>query len=181
MHFSKISCLSILALANSAIAVPTPIEDVETSMEVNQDANVLEKRFGPIVIVLAKVIGGQLLAGAAKAGVDIAKAKLEPEGPKFSDFDKAREAFTQELAKDLYDKRYPAAVKGIACYNGPYEFSKGANYEGPINVKFKWDIYNTDYDCFEMISGSVTNKGDGGYINTAEYGTCSFNKGTYSC
>jgi hypothetical protein len=37
--------------------------------------------------LLVKVIGGQLLAGAAKAAVDVAKAKLEPEGSSYKDFD----------------------------------------------------------------------------------------------
>lgn len=36
MHFSKFYCLSILALANSSIAAPAPVEDVETALEVSQ-------------------------------------------------------------------------------------------------------------------------------------------------
>ena len=51
--------------------------------------NSLEKRFSPIAIILIKVIGGQLLAGAAKAGTDAAKASLEPEGSKYKDFGEA--------------------------------------------------------------------------------------------
>jgi hypothetical protein len=47
----------------------------------------LQKRFGPVAILLVKVIGGHLLAGAAKAAVDVARAKLEPEGPEYKDFD----------------------------------------------------------------------------------------------
>jgi hypothetical protein len=56
---------------------------------------------------------------------------------------KAREAFTKSLSKDLYEKRV-AGVKGVACYNGPYAFSSGASYEGPVTVKFEWDMYNTE-------------------------------------
>jgi hypothetical protein len=48
------------------------------------------------------------------------------------------------MVKDLYAKKTPASVKGIACFNGPYAFSAGANYEGPINIKYKWDVYNTE-------------------------------------
>lgn len=36
MRFSKITTLSILALASSVIAAPTPIENVEASVEVKQ-------------------------------------------------------------------------------------------------------------------------------------------------
>lgn len=52
-----------------------------------KDVHVHQKRFGGIAILLVKVIGGQLLAGAAKAAVDVAKAHLEPEGSKYKDFD----------------------------------------------------------------------------------------------
>lgn len=55
----------------------------------------------------------------------------------------AREAFTKTLSKDLYEKRV-SGVKGVACFNGPYEFSAGAQYEGPVNVKLDWDMYNTE-------------------------------------
>lgn len=48
------------------------------------------------------------------------------------------------MVKDLYAQKSPSNVKGIACYNGPYSFSSGAKYEGPINIKFKWDMYNTE-------------------------------------
>jgi hypothetical protein len=46
-----------------------------------------EKRAGPIAILLIKVIGGQLLAGAAKIAVDATKAHLEVEAADFKDFD----------------------------------------------------------------------------------------------
>lgn len=52
-----------------------------------KDANFLEKRINPIVIVLVKVIGGQLLAGAARAATDIAKSKLEAETDDFKTFE----------------------------------------------------------------------------------------------
>ena len=56
----------------------------------------------------------------------------------------ARKAFTQEMVRDLYANRTPSNVKGIACYNGPYSISSGAKYEGPITIKYKWDVYNTE-------------------------------------
>jgi hypothetical protein len=73
----------------------------------------------------------------------------------------------KEMIVDLYNAREPKSAKGVACFNGPYSFSSGAHYEGPINIKMEWDMYNTDYDCFEMFSGTVTNKGDGGWINVS--------------
>jgi hypothetical protein len=74
----------------------TDVSQVETvffkdnrNAEANSEKSdpMFQKRFGPVVILLAKVIGGQLLAGAAKAAIDVAKAKLEPEGSMFKDFD----------------------------------------------------------------------------------------------
>lgn len=44
-----------------------------------------QKRVAPVAILLVKVIGGQLLAGVAKAAVEAAEANLEPKG--FKDFD----------------------------------------------------------------------------------------------
>ncbi|RYO13356.1 hypothetical protein AA0111_g12257 [Alternaria arborescens] len=178
MQFSKISCLSVLALASSAMAAADPVVNVEGSVEVVPD--VVEKRLAPIAIALIKVIGGQLLAGAAKIAVDATKAHLEVEKADFNNFDDAREAFTKSLSKDLYEKRV-AGVKGVACYNGPYAFSSGASYEGPITVKFEWDMYNTDYDCFEIKSGTAINKGDGGFINIAYYGQCQHAGAEYRC
>ena len=47
----------------------------------------VEKRLAPIAIALIKVIGGQLLAGAAKIAVDATKAHLEVEKADFNNFD----------------------------------------------------------------------------------------------
>ncbi|KAF4550843.1 Hypothetical protein D9617_15g041930 [Elsinoe fawcettii] len=181
MQFAKITSLSILALSATAMAVPAPVpaEDV-TALEARADTQ-LEKRFGPIAVLLVKVIGGQLLAGAAKAAVDIASGELKGDGTDIKDFEEARRHFTPVMAKDLYVKRV-AGVKGVSCHNGPYAISPGAKVQGPINIKFKWDVgYNTDYDCFEITSGTITNKGDGGYENYAVYGTCKFNVNSYTC
>ncbi|KAK4626137.1 hypothetical protein CLAFUW4_04459 [Fulvia fulva] len=79
----------------------------------------LEKRFGCIVIALVRVIGGQLISGVARAGIDVAKAHLEPESSKYKDFDEARRAFTPEMAKDFYEKR-EGGVIGVVCFNGGY-------------------------------------------------------------
>jgi hypothetical protein len=51
---------------------------------------VVEKRLAPIAIALIKVIGGQLLAGAAKIAVDATKAHLEVEKADFNNFDDVR-------------------------------------------------------------------------------------------
>ncbi|CAK1358653.1 hypothetical protein CB0940_06766 [Cercospora beticola] len=126
------------AALDVAVPVLAPENDVvERSAE-------LDKRFGPIAILLIKVIGGQLVAASAKAAIDVAKAHLEPEGPKFKDFDQARRAFTPEMAKDLYLKKVSSGIKGVACFNGPYSWAPGSRYEGPIDINFKWDIYHTD-------------------------------------
>ncbi|GIZ41164.1 hypothetical protein CKM354_000447900 [Cercospora kikuchii] len=185
MKLSNTCLLSLAALATSTTAAPAALDLAVPALAPENDiierSAELDKRFGPIAILLIKVIGGQLVAGAAKAAIDAAKAHLEPEGSSFKDFDQARRAFTPEMAKDLYEKKAYAGIKGVACFNGPYSWSAGSHYEGPIDINFKWDIYHTDYDCFEIYSGYVENKGDGGYENIAFYGTCAYNKGTYRC
>ncbi|KAL1793761.1 hypothetical protein ACET3X_008743 [Alternaria dauci] len=178
MHFSKITCA--LALATSAMAAAVPAVRVEGTVDVSPA--VVDKRAAPIAILLIKVIGGQLLAGAAKVAVDATKAHLEAEVAKddFNNFDDARESFTKKLVQDLWSKKVPG-TKGVACYNGPYSFSGGASYEGPVAVKFEWDMYNTDYDCFEIKSGTAYNKGDGGFINIAYAGQCQHVGSEYRC
>ncbi|KAF7188140.1 hypothetical protein HII31_10425 [Pseudocercospora fuligena] len=142
----------------------------------------LEKRFSPIAIALIKVIGGQLIAGAAKAGVDVAKAHMDQAHEDFKDFDSARQAFTPEMAKDIYDNKKDPNIKGVACFAKGYCWDNGSRYLGPANIKFKWDIYNTDFDCFEMYPGAVVHsKGKGGYQNLAYYGVCKYTSGEYRC
>lgn len=46
---------------------------------------VIQKRVIP-AIILAKVIGGKLFAGAATAGVEVAKSYFEREQSEFKDF-----------------------------------------------------------------------------------------------
>lgn len=57
---------------------------------------------------------------------------------------------------------------GVACFNGPYHWGANSRYLGPADIDFKWDIYHTDYDCFELYPGAfVHNDGDGGYVNVS--------------
>ena len=90
---------------------------------------------------------------------------------------------------------------GVACFNGPYHWGANSRYLGPADIDFKWDIYNTDYDCFELYPGAfVHNDGDGGYVNVsypqtltedqtseansakiAYYGVCQAINGGYQC
>ena len=55
--------------------------------KLTREKDVVEKRLAPIAIALIKVIGGQLLAGAAKIAVDATKAHLEVEKADFNNFD----------------------------------------------------------------------------------------------
>lgn len=58
----------------------------------------LEKRFGCIVIALVRVIGGQLISGVARAGIDVAKAHLEPESSKYKDFDEVSKVIIRKFS-----------------------------------------------------------------------------------
>lgn len=44
------------------------------------------------------------------------------------------------MAKDLWIKKNDPKVRGIACFNGPYEWAPGSQYDGPANIEFKWDV-----------------------------------------
>ncbi|CAK1358655.1 unnamed protein product [Cercospora beticola] len=190
MKFSQTCIVSILALANTAVSLPTaekmdliardPMAVVERSAEAEP---ALQKRILP-AIALGKILLGQALAGVAKAGVDAAKAHLEdgmiPEND-HDDFDSARDYFMRNAPKDLFDKRADGVV-GIACINGPYTLNDNAKCAVAFKLEFKWDMYNTDYDCMEMYPGSsVVNHGDGGYMNVGYYGSCKFEGKTYTC
>ncbi|EMD58575.1 hypothetical protein COCSADRAFT_41692 [Bipolaris sorokiniana ND90Pr] len=184
MQFSTIRNFTLAVLAGSALALPAVTEDagsvanVEVS-QVNVEAPaMLEKRIVP-AIVLLKVIGGKLFAGAISAAIERAKDALAPSVEGWKDFDQARTAFMQEHIRDLYATRVPG-TKGVICMNGPYSTSPGAVFEGPATEKFSWDIYHTTYACFEVYSGSVTNNGDGGWVNWAAQG-CSISGHTIHC
>lgn len=74
---------------------------------------------------------------------------------------------TNSFCPDLAD-RFVFLRSGVACFNGPYQWAAGSKYEGPANIKFQWDAYNSDYDCFELWQGAfVENKGDGGFENVS--------------
>ncbi|KAF5849157.1 hypothetical protein GGP41_006029 [Bipolaris sorokiniana] len=154
MQFSTIRNFTLAVLAGSALALPAVTEDagsvanVEVSQvnvevsQVNVEAPaMLEKRIVP-AIVLLKVIGGKLFAGAISAAIERAKDALAPSVEGWKDFDQARTAFMQEHIRDLYATRVPG-TKGVICMNGPYSTSPGAVFEGPATEKFSWDIYHT--------------------------------------
>ncbi|XP_014554202.1 hypothetical protein COCVIDRAFT_105575 [Bipolaris victoriae FI3] len=178
MQFSTIRNFSFALLAASALAIPTPTENTGVVANVEAPA-VLEKRFGPITILLINVIGGKLLAGAISAGIERTKEAIAPSSDTYKTFEDARTAFMQRHIPDLYATR-EAGSKGVICMNGPYSISAGAVYDGPATEKFSWDIYHTTYDCFEITSGSITNNGDGGWINWGAEG-CSISGHTISC
>lgn len=86
------------------------------ALEQRSADHALEKRFGPIAIALIKVVAGQFIAGAAKLGVDAAKAALDPLAPDFKNFDDARRHFTPEMAHDMYKNKGGTGVKGESTH-----------------------------------------------------------------
>ncbi|KAJ6192474.1 hypothetical protein J3E72DRAFT_273229 [Bipolaris maydis] len=179
MQFSLIRNLTLAVLAGSAVALPAITQDAgslanveatQTDVEYRleklsskQAPVMLEKRIIP-AIALLQVIGGKLFAGVMSAAIERAKDALAPSADDWKNFDEARTAFMQDHIPDLYNNRV-SGTKGVICMNGPYSTSPGAVFEGPATEKFSWDIYHTTYACFEIYSGSVTNEGDGGWIN----------------
>jgi hypothetical protein len=110
MHFSNAALLSILTLTTSTMAAPQAAlepalapETLVARSEVSETEIVwlglqersswryrqgaLEKRLAPVAIALISVIGGKLFAGAATAGVEVAKSYFErPDLDDFKDF-----------------------------------------------------------------------------------------------
>lgn len=106
MQFSSICSFALVVLATSALAVPAHTENTESlaNVEVSEFAvfpgnsvsmkklrsqqapAMLEKRLGPIAILLINVIGGKLFAGAMSAGIEVAKDALAPSANDFKDF-----------------------------------------------------------------------------------------------
>jgi len=106
MQLSSIRNFTLAILAGSALALPARIEDTRSlaNIEVSQSAvfarnlvsmekltseqakDVVEKRI-TVAIALLSVIGGKLFAGAAAAGIEVAKDALAPAAEDWKDFD----------------------------------------------------------------------------------------------
>ncbi|KAK8034869.1 hypothetical protein PG993_009864 [Apiospora rasikravindrae] len=99
-----------------------------------------------------------------------------------SNWDKARQDFTQATAKAMMDNN-PDATKYVAaaCYNKDYSVSNPENTDGKTSVSFKLGALSTNYDCLYMKApNTFYTHGDGGYQNLAYRNTnaCTFDQST---
>ncbi|KAB2576190.1 hypothetical protein BFW01_g7161 [Lasiodiplodia theobromae] len=119
---------------------------------------------------MASAIAVTILTGAASAVISAAINQVAPTIANLGKWDEAREAFTQQTVKAMWDAKtedYGAAV----CYNMGYEVSNTNQMYEKTSVMLEQELLHTDYDCFFM-SGPDNHfwtYGDGGYINLAIY------------
>ncbi|OJD38113.1 uncharacterized protein BKCO1_5000159 [Diplodia corticola] len=119
---------------------------------------------------MASAVAITILTGAASAVITAAINQVAPTISGLGSWDEAREAFTQQTVKTMWDNRssdYGAAI----CYNMAYEVSNTALMYEKTSVQLEQDLLHTDYDCFYMNGpdNHFWTQGDGGYINLAIY------------
>ncbi|EKG15814.1 hypothetical protein MPH_07017 [Macrophomina phaseolina MS6] len=154
MKFQLVAAL----LAGVAVAAPsTPSVDVGLS---TSEEKHLEKRLDPITIAIIGGVTSGIVGASATQGLNVAKSA--------ADWNAAREAFTKETVKSMWDKRRNNNEAAV-CYNKGYEVSKPAQMRDLTSIRFKSGVLNTDYDCFYMWGpdNHFWSRGDGGFINLA--------------
>jgi hypothetical protein len=86
-----------------------------------------------------------------------------------SNFDSAREAFTQQTTKEMMARNPdPARFQAAACYNQGFSVADPANIDGQNSVEFSLGLLNTDYECMYIAApNQFFTEGDGGFINVS--------------
>lgn len=98
---------------------------------------------------MASAIAVTILTGAASAVISAAINQVAPTIANLGKWDEAREAFTQQTVKAMWDAKtedYGAAV----CYNMGYEVSNTNQMYEKTSVMLEQELLHTDYDCFFM-------------------------------
>jgi hypothetical protein len=95
-----------------------------------------------------------------------------------SNFDDAREAFTQQTtAAMMAANPDPARFQAAACYNQGFSVADPAKIDGQTSVKFSLGLLNTDYECmFIEAPNQFFTEGDGGFINVSRHSGAHENK-----
>jgi hypothetical protein len=147
------------AIANGA-ALPIEARD--------DSAHSLAKREPVLATIL--VAAGTAAVSAVISEAVSATAKLIGD---ISNFDAAREAFTQQTTKAMMAKNPdPAKFQAAACYNQGFSVANPANIDGQNSVKFSLGLLNTDYECMYIAApNQFFTEGDGGFINVSPYYT----------
>ncbi|KAH7553217.1 hypothetical protein J3E72DRAFT_374460 [Bipolaris maydis] len=115
---------------------------------------------------IAEILAGSV-ASAAGEQLTLALAGIVKKMLPLTEWDPAREAFTQEATMSLWNNNPdPAKWAAAVCYNQAWDVSNKAGISDVVSLKFSLGALNTDYDCMYIGKGTqFYTQGDGGFIN----------------
>lgn len=117
---------------------------------------------------IASIIAGSV-ASVAGEQLTLALAGIVKKMLPLTEWEPAREAFTQEATMSLWNNN-PDPAKWVAavCYNQAWDVSNKSGISDIVSMKFSLGALNTDYDCMYIGKGTqFYTQGDGGFINVS--------------
>jgi hypothetical protein len=155
----------VAALAGCSVIVngaAVPVKSSLTTLEARD--NNLTKREPVLAAIL--IAAGTAAVSAVVSQAVTATAKFIGD---VSNFDSAREAFTQQTTKEMMARNPdPARFQAAACYNKAFTVADPTKIDGQTSVKFSLGLLNTDYECMYIAApNQFFTEGDGGLINVS--------------
>ncbi|KAH3992737.1 hypothetical protein HBI25_203520 [Parastagonospora nodorum] len=161
------------AIVNGA-AVPAKSVALEAR---DNSAHGLTKR-EPVIAAILLAAGTAAVSAVVTEAVTATAAFIGD----VSNFDAARESFTQQTTREMMARNPdPARFQAAACYNNAFTVADPANIDGQNSVKFSLGLLNTDYECMYIAApNQFFTEGDGGFINLSFTHTdrCTFDEAT---
>lgn len=147
----------------NGVAVPSTSGLSTISLEARGDS--FSKR-EPVTTAILLAAGTAAVSAVVTQAVDAATKFIGD----VSNFDSAREAFTQQTTKEMMARNPdPARFQAAACYNQGFSVADPANIDGQNSVEFKLGLLNTDYECMYIAApNQFFTEGDGGFINVSQ-------------
>lgn len=155
---------SCSAIVNGA-AVPAKSGFTTVTLEARDDSTHSIAKREPVLATILAAAGTAAISAVVTEAVS-ATAKLIGD---ISNFDDAREAFTQQTTDAMMASNPdPARFQAAACYNKAFSVADPANIDGQNSVKFSLGLLNTDYECMYIAApNQFFTEGDGGFINVS--------------
>lgn len=152
------------AVVNGAILPAKSGLTTVTSEARDDSAHSLIKR-EPVIASILVAAGTAAVSAVVTEAVNAA-VKLIGD---ISNFDSAREAFTQQTTEAMMAKNPdPAKFQAAACYNKAFSVADPAKIDGQNSVKFSLGLLNTDYECLYIAApNQFFTESDGGFINVS--------------
>jgi hypothetical protein len=159
-----ITAIAGCAAVVKGAAVPAQSGFTTVTLEARNDSARLTKR-EPVLAAILLAAGTAAVSAVVTEAVS-ATVKLIGD---VSNFDEAREAFTQQTTDAMMAKNPdPARFQAAACYNQGFSVADPANIDGQNSVKFSLGLLNTDYECMYIAApNQFFTEGDGGFINVS--------------